>query len=130
MNIKPIRTPEDYQLALEMIDDLWTSKESTRDYDHFEILTLLIENYEREKWPIDLAHPIEALQYYMQQDGVSVEDLGAILGDLTLAKKVLDKVVPLTLPIVYQLYKHWKYPPVSFLNPYKLISDPVEEGLP
>lgn len=70
MDIKPIRTPEDYQIALEMIDDLWTSKENTKDYNRFEILTLLIENYEREKWPIDLAHPIDALKYYMQQDGV------------------------------------------------------------
>jgi len=127
MNIRPIRTPEDYGAALKMIDKYWASEEGTENSDYFEILCALIMVYEKENRPVDLPDPIEALKYYMQQDGHPVEELGLILKDQTLAQKILGKSASLTLPVVYQLYKHWEYPPVSFLNPYKLISDPLRE---
>ena len=95
-------------------------------FKHF-IDASLILNYEKENRPIDLPDPIEALKYYMQQDGYSVEELGLVLKDQTLAKKLLDKTAPMTLSIVYELYKQWDYPPVPFLKPYRLFSDPLTE---
>lgn len=95
----------------------------------YSTLSILILNYEKENRPIDLPDPIEALKYYMQQDGHPVEELGLILKDQTLAKEILGKIIPLTLSVVYRLYKHWEYPPVSFLSPYKLISDPLREEM-
>ena len=130
MNIRPIRTPEDYDAALKMLDKYWCADLGTEDYDYFDVLSILILNYEKENRPIDLPDPIEALKYYMQQDGHPVEELGLILKDQTLAQEILGKSAPLTLPVVYQLYKHWEYPPVSFLNPYKLIPDPLREETP
>jgi HTH-type transcriptional regulator / antitoxin HigA len=127
MDIRPIRTPEDYEAAFEILDKHWPAEEGTEEYDYFDILSILILNYEKENRPIDLPDPIEALKYYMQQDGYSVEELGLVLKDQTLAKKLLDKTAPMTLSIVYELYKQWDYPPVPFLKPYRLVSGPLIE---
>ncbi len=128
MNIRPIRTAEDCEAAFEILDKHWPAEEGTEEYDYFDILSILILNYEKENRPMGLPDPIETLKNYMQQDGHSVEELGLVLKDQTLAKKLLDKTAPMTLLIVYELYKQWDYPPVPFLKPYKLISDPLAEN--
>jgi len=124
--IRPLRTLEDYESALDLVDFLWTAPEGSYDYDCFEILCELIANYEEKTWPIDLPDPIEALKYYMQHQGFKEDDLDALLKSQTLAKNILSKITPLTLPIVYQLYKIWKLPPHSFLKPYLLTSEDEE----
>lgn len=127
MDIRSIRTTEDYEAAFAILDKHWPAEEGTEEYDCFDILSILILNYEKENRPIDLPDPVEALKYYMQQDGHSVEELGLVLRDQTLAQKLLDKTAPMTLAIVYELYKQWDYPVVPFLKPYKLVSDPLAE---
>lgn len=124
IDIRPIRTPKDYNAALEMIDKFWKADEGTEDYDRFEVLCILIQNYEKETWLVDLPDPIEALKYYMRQDGASVEELGLILNDQILAQKILKKLAPLTISILYELHRHWDYPVTPFLKPYKLVFDP------
>ena len=128
MTIRPIRSAEDYEAAFEILDKHWPAEEGTEEYDSFDILSTLILDYEKENRPINLPDPIEALKYYMRQDGHSVEELGLVLKDQTLARKLLDKTAPITLPIVYELYKQWDYPVIPFLKPYKLISDPLAEN--
>ncbi len=125
MNIRPIRTTEDYEAAFEILDKHWPAEKGTEDYDYFDVLSVLILNYEKENRPIGLPDAIEALKYYMQQDGYSVEELGLILKDQTLAKKLLNKTAPMTLSIVYELYTQWDYPVVPFLKPYRLVADPL-----
>lgn len=126
MHIRPIRTSEDYDAALKMIDKYWLIDENTEDYDNFEVLCLLIEDYEKRTKPIDLPDPIEALKYFMHQDGASQEELGLLLKDQVLAKMILEKSAPLTTFVLYKLYKEWDYPAVPLLKPYKLVSDPLE----
>jgi HTH-type transcriptional regulator/antitoxin HigA len=81
MNIQPIRTQEDYEAALKMLDQYWTAELGTEAYDYFDILCILILHYEKENRPLDLPDPIEALKYYMAQDGNSEEELGLVLKD-------------------------------------------------
>ena len=129
MNIRPIRTREDYDAALKMLDKYWTADLGTEDYDYFDVLSILILNYEKENQPIDLPDPIEALKYYMKEDGNPIEELGLILRDQLLAERLLDKKTAMTLPIVYELYKHWELPAEAFLKPYDLVPNFEEEEI-
>jgi HTH-type transcriptional regulator / antitoxin HigA len=65
MNIKPVKTEEDYQQALKRLEELFTAKPDTREGDELEILGILIENYEEEHFPVDSPDPIEALKFRM-----------------------------------------------------------------
>jgi HTH-type transcriptional regulator/antitoxin HigA len=55
MNIKPIRTNANYRAALKEIESLMTAKANTPEGDRLDVLTALVEVYERAHFPIDMA---------------------------------------------------------------------------
>lgn len=56
MNIKPIRTEEDYKRALKAIEPLFDNQPEagTPEFDYMEVMVLLIEAYETQHYAIDL----------------------------------------------------------------------------
>jgi HTH-type transcriptional regulator/antitoxin HigA len=58
--VRPIRTPADYEKSLTEVERLWGSKAGTPDGDRLDVLVTLIEQYEAEHFPIDSPDPIEA----------------------------------------------------------------------
>jgi HTH-type transcriptional regulator / antitoxin HigA len=54
MDIKPIRTEEDYERALTEIEHLMDAEDGTPESDRLDALVTLVEAYEDEYWPIDL----------------------------------------------------------------------------
>ena len=54
MNIKPIKTKKDYEEALSRLEVIFDAKKGTGKGDELEILGMLIENYENEKFPIGI----------------------------------------------------------------------------
>jgi HTH-type transcriptional regulator/antitoxin HigA len=53
MNIKPIKTEKDYQAALKRLEVIFDARPNTKQGDELEILSLLVEKYEDEHYPID-----------------------------------------------------------------------------
>ncbi|MDR1425114.1 MAG: transcriptional regulator, partial [Azoarcus sp.] len=94
MNIKPIRTEEDYDAALAEIEpffDLPTEPlPGTPEGDRFELLATLIEAYERQHYPIDPPTPIEAIKFRMDQQGLSVADMKPYIGPPNRVYEVLS----------------------------------------
>ena len=80
MNIKPIKTEEDYQRALKRIDKLWDAKPDTPEGDEEEIFFTLVESYEEEHYPIPPPHPIEAIKFIMEQKGLGKSDMAKYFG--------------------------------------------------
>jgi HTH-type transcriptional regulator/antitoxin HigA len=52
MTNKPIKTEKDYQDALKRLDILFDAKKGTSEGDELEILSIFIDKYENEKFPI------------------------------------------------------------------------------
>lgn len=52
MDLKPIKTKKDYEKALERLELIFDAKKGTEEGDELEILGMLIDNYEKEKFPI------------------------------------------------------------------------------
>ncbi|OCA54501.1 helix-turn-helix domain-containing protein [Photorhabdus namnaonensis] len=77
MNIKPIRTKQDYQEALKIVASLFDNQPEigTPEFAHMEVMVLLIEAYEAEHYPIDSPDPIEAIKFRMEQSGLTTKDL-------------------------------------------------------
>jgi hypothetical protein len=51
-HIKPLTTGQRYHDALNLLDELWNCKSGTMDYERFRVLAVLVDEYEREKFPI------------------------------------------------------------------------------
>jgi len=79
MEIKPIRTEQEYNAALEEVEMLMEAKAGTPELDRLEVLTSLIETYERRVYPIAPPDPISAIEYEMEKRGLSPTDLLEIL---------------------------------------------------
>ena len=59
MNIRSIKTEEDYYLALDRLEEIFDSEPNTKEGDELEILSILIEKYENENFPIEYSDSIK-----------------------------------------------------------------------
>ena len=64
MNIKPIKTEQDYKVALREIDRLFDAEAGTAEADLLAVLVTLIEAYEAQKSPIPLPDPVSAIEFH------------------------------------------------------------------
>jgi len=53
MNIKLIKTEEDYQKALNRLADLFDAKIGTIESDEADVLAMLVDEYEKKRYPIE-----------------------------------------------------------------------------
>ena len=110
MNIQPVKTKRDYEKAMLRFESLSDAKKGTPRADELEILSLLIEKYEDEKFPIDLPDPIEAIKFRMEQSGLTQTDLADIVGQKSRASEILNRKRKLSLDMIRQLHKKWHIP--------------------
>ena len=68
-NIKVIKTEAEYDAAMQRLEHIFDAKKDTPEGDELELLSLVIDNYEKEHFPIDLPDPIETIKYRMDQMG-------------------------------------------------------------
>lgn len=115
MIIKPIRTEADYRQALKRIDALVDCVDDSEEADELDVLSILVENYEREHYPIAPPDPIDAIKFRMEQTGMSEEQIATYLGDVNTVRAVLNRVQPLTLDMIKKLYQQLHIPAESLL---------------
>ena len=104
MEIKLIKTENDYNQALERLEVLFDAKKGTPEGDELELLGILIEQYENTHFPIDLPDPIEAIKFRMEQMGYNQNDLAKIIGFKSRASEILSKKRKLSLEMIRQLH--------------------------
>ena len=107
MEISPIRTEKDYRAALRVVSELVDQDPSpdTPEGERLDVLSTLIEAYERKHHPIDLPDPVEAIKFRMDQAGLSVKDLEPMIGQSNRVYEVLNHKRPLTLRMIRNLNK-------------------------
>ena len=100
MEIKPIKTESDYNQALERLEIIFDAKKGSPEGDELEVLGILIDKYENEKFPIDLPDPIEAIKFRMEQMGYNQNDLANIVGLKSRASEILNRKRKLSLEMI------------------------------
>lgn len=118
MNIKPVKNENDYLLALERLENIFDANINTPEGDELEVLSILIEQYENEHFPIDLPDPIEAIKFRMEQMGYNQNDLAKIIGLKSRASEILNKKRKLTLEMIRQLNSSLHIPTDVLIQAY------------
>ena len=118
MEIKPIKTEQDYNQALERLEIIFDAKKGTKDGDELEMLGILIEKYEDDYFPIDFPDPIEAIKFRMEQMDYSQNDLAKVIGLKSRASEILNKKRKLSLEMIRNLHTIMKIPTEVLIQPY------------
>ena len=116
MKLKPIRSDLDLKRVLERVDELWGAKPGTAKGDELDILMLLVEQYEKERFPIPASDPIEAIKFLMEQNQLSRMDLEPYIGARGRVSEVLNGKRNLTLPKIKRLHEGLKIPYESLIQ--------------
>jgi HTH-type transcriptional regulator/antitoxin HigA len=117
--IRPLPSEADYDAALEEIEQYFENepKPGTAEADRFDLLALIIEDYERKHWPIEPPEAIDAIRYRMETGGYTQADLGHLLGSRQRASDVLTRKRPLTMRMAWKLYREWGIPAEALIAP-------------
>jgi HTH-type transcriptional regulator/antitoxin HigA len=103
MKIAPIRNEKDYQNALKRLEVIFDAKKGSEKGDELEILSILIDRYENENFPIGMPDPIEAIKFRMEQMGMKQKDLAEVVGFKSRVSEILSKKRKLTLDMIRKL---------------------------
>jgi HTH-type transcriptional regulator/antitoxin HigA len=105
MDIHPIHTEKDYEHALTRIEKIFDAKPGSQQGDELEILGILVEEYEKNHFPIEVPKPVEAIKFRMDQLDISQQDLAHLLGSKSRASEILSGKRSLSLRQIKVLYK-------------------------
>jgi len=116
---RPLRSEADYDAALEEVERYFevAPKPGTPDADRFDLLALIIEDYERKRWPIEPPDTVDAIRYRMEIGDFTQADLGRLLGSRQRASDILTRKRPLTMGMAWRLHREWGIPAEALIMP-------------
>lgn len=110
MAIHLIHNEAEYQAALKRIRALWDAPEGTPESDELELLTMVVNKYEEENYPIEEPDPVEYIKIRMEELGLKQEDLVPYMGNKGNVSKVLNRKRTLSLEMIRGLNKGLGFP--------------------
>ena len=118
MNIKLIKTKKDYEQALARLEIIFDAKKKTPKGDELELLGMLVDNYENEKFPIGFPDPVEAIKFRMEQLGYTQTDLANVVGLKSRASEILNRKRKLSLEMIRQIHNRLNIPTEVLIQAY------------
>ena len=110
MELHTIKTEEEYNGAMAMIDSLINAPENSEDSEKLELFSILVEDYENKYYKMEMPDPIEAIKQRVEQLGLTRKDLEQSLGSRARVSEILNKKRNLTLPMIRKLSKNLNIP--------------------
>jgi HTH-type transcriptional regulator/antitoxin HigA len=117
--IRPLRNDADYEAALVEIERYFEKepRPGTPEADRFDLLALVLDDYENKKWPIEPPDPIDAIRYRMELGGYTQADLGRLIGSRQRASDILSRKRRLTMKMAWKLHRDWGIPAEALIRP-------------
>jgi HTH-type transcriptional regulator/antitoxin HigA len=105
MDTKVIRSEEQHQGYLFEMQNLIAGNplSGSAEAERLELLSVLIEAYENQKYPVEAPDPIDAIFFRMQEQGLRQADLVPYFGTRSRVSEVLGRKRPLTIPMIRAL---------------------------
>ena len=116
MEIKPIKTDADHRAALMEIERLMDAEKDTADGDRLDVLATLVEAYEAKRFPIDPPDPVAAIEFRMEQRGLTRKDLEPMIGGRGRVSEVLSGKRALSLVMIRRLHEGLGIPAEALLG--------------
>ena len=120
MELKPIKSESDYRNGLKRLEVIFDAPIDTKEGDEAEILSLLIENYENEHYPIESPDPIEAIKIRMEELNMRQKDLVGIIGGKSRVSEILNRKKKLTVDMIRELERILQISASVLVNNYQL----------
>ena len=126
MKTKILKTKQEYNKACERVYHLINSsadavEPNSPEGEEMELLSLLIEKYERENYRMEAPSPIEAIKFRMEQMNLKQVDVAPLFGGKTRVSEVLNGKRPLTLKMIALLNRYLGIPLESLISGNKEI---------
>lgn len=116
MKIKVIKNETDYQRALKRLEKIFDAPANSLEGDEAELLTILIDTYENEHYPIEAPDPIEAIKFRMDQMNLTRADVAKIIGYRSRVTEILNRKRKLSLAMIRNLHDKLKIPYESLMS--------------
>jgi HTH-type transcriptional regulator / antitoxin HigA len=121
MEINPIKTEKDYDLALERVEVIFDAIPNSVEADELDILVTLIEKYEQIHYPIPEPDPIEAIKFMMEQRGMTQNELGIILNSRSRVSEIFKRKRALTIKQIRLIQDNLHIPASTLIKEYALV---------
>ena len=120
--VKPIKSKKQYKEYLGRAYDLMQLelKPNSSESDELELLSILIEQYEKVNYPIEPPHPIEAILFRLDQMNLKRSDLSRILGTRSRTSEVLSGKRKLSLSMIRKLNQSLQIPAEVLIKDYEI----------
>ncbi len=116
IKIKPIKTKKDYETALKFIEEYFDAEPKTPEGELVEVLSILVEKYEEEQFPIETPNPVEAIKFRMEQLGLSNHDIAELIGGRNRVSEIFSGKRNLTTGMIRNLCLNLQIPAESLLG--------------
>ena len=120
MNIHPVRTKGDCREAMQRIDAVWEAKPKSPEADELEVLSLLVEEYEKKQVAVPKVDPVSLLMHVMEARQLTRKDMEPYIGSRARVAEVLNRVRPLSLEMIRRLSAGLELPADLLIAGYEL----------
>jgi len=120
MEIKIIKTKKQYSAYLQRMREIFDAKDGTQEAEELDLLALVLEKYEDERFHIPEPHPIDAIRFMMEQNNLTDEDLGKILKSRSRVSEIFHGKRKLGLNHIRALNKALHIPADILIREYEL----------
>jgi len=118
MDIKILKTENEYNEALKRFEEIFHAPAKSKEGDEAELISLLIQKYEEDNYPIEAPDPIEAIKFRMEQMNMTKKDLVQIIGYKSRVSEIFSRKRKLTLNMIRNLHEKLNIPYESLLANY------------
>lgn len=105
MKVKVIKTETEYDEALKRVEGLMDAEPGSPEEEELELWGLLVEHYEQEHYPIAPPTPLGAIEFFMDQKGLTHADMVQYLGSPSKVSEVLNGRRELSKTMIRKLVK-------------------------
>lgn len=107
---KVLKTEAEYATALAHVESLMDSAPGSAEESELELWSVLVEKYEEEHFPIERPDPVSAIEFRMEQQGLTRNDLRRFITSKSKVSEVLARKRPLSLAMIRALHKGLNIP--------------------
>jgi HTH-type transcriptional regulator/antitoxin HigA len=118
--LKPVKTKKDHEAALSRVYELMQKdiKPGSKISDELEVLSILVEAYEKKHYPIPPPHPLEAIKFRLEQMDIDDKELTHILGGRNRKSEILSGRRKLSLAMIRELHDKLHIPAETLIAAY------------
>ena len=124
VSVKPVRTEADYDAAVARIGELMDAAPGTPEGEELDLLGDLVILYESRHVEKELPNPAAAIEFRMEQAGLTPRDLVPLIGSHAEVSGVLAGKRDITMPMARALHKHLGIPAAVLLQTQEAMTDP------